>query len=119
MWEFMKKNPLRPVCQMQPTHEAIKELEKYRRYVLDSIECYYKQILEELGNTDPETLEKLTEVLNSYQEVEASIDAKIKLMEEKYTAALESIGITLKFDYTGHGDRQLTISTERNEIVYG
>lgn len=83
MWDFMKKpKPLKPVCQMQPTHEAIKQLEDYRRYVLASLECYYKKILEELSVTDPESLATLNTVINEYKEIEGSIDAKLKQVEE-------------------------------------
>lgn len=91
MWDFMKKpKPLKPVCQMLPTHEAIKQLEEYRRYVLASLECYYKKILEELSVTDPESLATLNEAIKEYKEVESSIDAKLDQMQEMLNSFIET-----------------------------
>lgn len=92
MWDFMKPKPptIKPVCQMQPTHEMIKQLEEYRVYTLKSINCAYTKILKELSVTDPKSLETLSEVIEEYKEIEASIDAKLTTMEEMIISFIET-----------------------------
>lgn len=90
MWDFMKPPKIKPVCPNVPPHESIKKLEEYRRYVLASLECYYKKILEELSVTDPESLATLNAVINEYKEIESTIDAKLKQMEEMLNSFIEA-----------------------------
>ena len=68
------KPPVRP-------HECISDIDAYRRYALEQLTTYYNKICEELGNTDPETLEKLTAILAEYEEVEKHVDNALKLMK--------------------------------------
>ena len=96
MWDFMKPKGVRPVCQTQPTHDAIKQLENYRRYVLESIDCYYKQIVEQLSVTDPASLATLNDAIKEYKEILNSIETKSKQMEEElnsFLAVYKSSGI--------------------------
>lgn len=92
MWDFMKPKPptIKPVCQMQPTQEMIKQLEEYRVYVLKSINCAYTKILKELSVTDPKSLETLSEVIEEYKEIEASIDVKLTQTEEMINSFIET-----------------------------
>lgn len=89
MWDFMKKPP-HPVCPMKPPHVAIRDLEEYRQYVLKSLECYYKKILEELSVTDPASLEKLNEVIQEYNSIESAIDVKLTQMEEMLNSFIQT-----------------------------
>lgn len=96
MWNFMKPpKPIKPVCQNQPTHETVKQLEEYRRYVLASLDRYYKRILEELSVTDPDSLATLNEVINEYKGIENSINTKLKQMEEIIDSFVSKSAITI------------------------
>ena len=90
MWDFMKPPKIKQVCPNVPAHESIKKLEEYRRYVLASMEQYYKKILEELSVTDPDSLATLHTVINEYKEIEASIDSKLNQMEEMLSSFIEA-----------------------------
>lgn len=110
MWDFMKPKPptIKPVCQMQPVPEMIKQLEEYRVYVLSSINCVYEKILKELSVTDPKSLEVLSEAIAEYKEIESGIDAKLTTMEEMLNTFIETYSkhavddLRLVYDYDKH-----------------
>lgn len=90
-WDFMKKpTVLHPICPQQPAHQTIKDIEQYRRYILESLETYYKRILEELSVTDPESLATLNDVIKEYKAIETSIEAKMQQMGEMINSFIET-----------------------------
>lgn len=105
MWEFMKKpKPPKPICPAQPKNQAIKEVEEYRRYVLQSLECYYHKILEELSVTDPESLTKLAAIIKEYETVEQSIGVKLASMEEMINSFIKTFDPAEQFEFTLYHD---------------
>lgn len=105
MWDFMKKpKPLKPVCQTRPTHEVIKQLEEYRLYALATMQKYYEKIVEQLGVTDPASLETLNTVINEYKEIENSIDEKMNSIQEQINSFISIYGkpitaLELRYEY--------------------
>lgn len=116
MWEFMKnKKPLQPVCQMQPVNAQIEQLERKRRYILEELDCTYKRILKELSVTDPESLTKLSEVIEEYKVVEESIANKIAMIQEEFDAFMAAYaGNTLVSKYDAK-TMSLNLTIERGE----
>ena len=108
MHDCLKPPALRPVCPTMPVREQIKELEKYRLYIMKLMECSYKKMVEQLSAITPENLETLSEVLDEYKEIQASIDSKLTKMEEMLDSFIETYtaqsidDLRLYFDYDGN-----------------
>lgn len=83
MWPFHKRCLPRPVPGVA---ESIAEINSHRLYALEQIRAYYEQIVNELSNTDPETLEKITAILDDYNHVEDRVQAALNLMDAKINA---------------------------------
>ena len=98
MWDFMKPPQIKPVCLTKPTHEAIKELEEYRLYIMKHIEACYKKILEELSVTDPDSLATLNQVISEYKEIEASINTKLTMLDEMINSLGQSLVVVPVYD---------------------
>ena len=91
MWEFMKPKPPKPLpCQTKPTQDFIKEINRYRLYVLKDLDEKYNRILQELSVTDPDSLSRMTDILSEYRQVESSIEAKVEKMEQMITSFIET-----------------------------
>lgn len=88
MWPFMRPKPRPP----KPPAGCVNDIEAYRVYAMSMLEGYYKQICQELANTDPESLAKLNEILNRYNETEANIDKALELMTQEIQALRSVIG---------------------------
>ena len=90
MHDCLKPPALHPVCPTMSVREQIKELEKYRLYIMKIMECSYKKMVEQLSSITPENLETLSEVLAEYREIQDSIDSKLTKMEEMLDSFIET-----------------------------
>lgn len=108
MRDFMNPPKIKPVCPSIPVHDQLKELEKYRLYIMKHMEACYKKMVEELEAITPENLETLNNAIGEYKELSAGIDSKLNQMEEMINSFIESYqahsidNLRLFYDYDEH-----------------
>lgn len=98
--------PPAPICPPSLRLPIIKEVEEYRLYALQSLEAYYRKVINEISVSSPENLAELEKILNEYKTIESNIAAKLASIEEMVNSFIQTHGgnpthgaIKIKYDY--------------------